>query len=164
MEAQNFWAIMHRTRLRAGDQLYARISTLTDELKTLSVEGLQGFHRQLLDTHRLAYRHDLWAAANIAIGRLGDDSFEHFRNWLISEGEATFSAVISNPDELAKFNIRGVCGQLEPFGYVASDLLIQRGIEGELPCTGEELLGPPIQESEFAERFPRLMAKYVAGY
>lgn len=162
--AKKFWSLINRAKARAGEQVYARISTLADELKHLSNEDLVGFHRELLNAHLQAYRQDLWAAADVAMGDLGDDSFEYFRNWLISEGSETFTAVTTNPDELAKYNLRGTCGQLELFGYVASDLLMQRGIESDLPCTGEDLPGAPIEASEFSERFPRLTAKYVAGY
>lgn len=160
MSAQTFWVIVSRAKMRAGDQLFARISTLHDELKILSNEDLLAFHQQFLDAHLRAYKHDLAAAADLAIGGLTDDSFEYFRNWLISEGEATFNAVVANPDELAGFSLRGICGQLESYGYVAASLLTQRGLAYELPCTGAELPGNPIDVSEYGARFPRLSSKF----
>jgi hypothetical protein len=161
MTDAQFWSLIERAKLRAGGEAFARISTLSDELKQLGNEQLIGFHNALLAAHRMAYRHDLWDVAEVAMGGGSADAFEYFRTWLISEGEHTFNAILSNPDELAAFNLRGLCSQLEAFSYVAADLLEQRGIATQTPCTGDDLPGDSLSRDEFVSRFPKLSKKWL---
>lgn len=68
----------------------------------------------------------VWAAGVLLNGGHGsDDGFLYFRHWLIGQGEAVYTAALSNPDSLAGREIQFVDGvpsaEWELFGAVAED-------------------------------------------
>lgn len=160
MEDTEFWRLVERAKLRAGAQVYARNFTWRDELNALDDSTLHAFHERFLQAHRQAYRADLAAACSLAMGTDSDDAFERFRNWLISDGEKTFTEVLANPDRLAGIHqVRQSADEAGELTFVASDLLMARGVETDFPCTGEALNGNPVPPDQYAERFPKLFAK-----
>ena len=109
-----------------------------------------------------AYRWDLWGAAFVMNGGCSDDGFRHFRDWLISEGEAVYEAALAAPDSLAAVNQDEEFG-LESFGYVAAEVYEQmtdatmprgKAVESASPA------GKEWQEDELPTLFPRLTKKF----
>ena len=43
---------------------------------------------------------DHWGAAYIAMGGCGDDGFDYFKSWIISQGQTAYLAFLENADNL----------------------------------------------------------------
>jgi hypothetical protein len=76
---------------------------------------------------RAAEKGPVWAAGVLLNGGHGsDDGFLYFRHWLIGQGEAVYTAALSNPDFLADREIEFEDGvpstEWELFGAVAEDV------------------------------------------
>ena len=109
----------------------------------------------------------LWAAAYLALGGMGEDSFLDFRSWLISHGRGTFERVLADPDSLVELSWdddENDFGDAEAWSHVATEELEERGLEPDLdtePAQSDPPSGEPFPEEDdawFASRFPRLWA------
>jgi hypothetical protein len=92
-----------------------------------------------------------------------DDGFRHFRDWLISEGEAVYEAALVDPDSLAAL-AQDEGFELEAFGYVAAEVYEQmtdaamprgKSMEPAAPA------GKSWQEDELPALLPRLARKFA---
>jgi hypothetical protein len=50
--------------------------------------------------HRQSYKQDLWAAAFTLLSGCGDDAFDYFRFWLITQGKDIYNQVVQDADSL----------------------------------------------------------------
>jgi hypothetical protein len=162
MDINRFWSIVDRVHGRAGDDLDERISLLKEELSELELEDLAAFQRHYDAQIARANRWDLWGAAYVINGGCSDDGFRYFRDWLISEGRATFEAALVAPESLADLP-KAAAAENELFGYAALEVHEAKGgREIERDMSGE--LGDPAGESwdedDLPELFPRLSKKY----
>jgi hypothetical protein len=179
VDAQRFWSIVDDSRAQAaargGDSVVEQhVATLAQALQTLPDDDVLAFDRQLRAIRAGANRWDLWAAAYLALGGCGDDSFLDFRTWLISHGRDIFERVLADPDALAELSWdeeEDDFGFAEEWGYVPGEVLENRGAEpddadgedDDGPTEADDPTGEPFPEDDnawFAARFPRLWAKY----
>ncbi len=93
-----------------------------------------------------------------------DDRFRHFRDWLISEGEAVYEAALADPQSLADV-AQDEDFELESFGVVAAEAYEQM-TDAPLPrgrsMEPAEPSGRPWAESDLPSLFPRLARRFAA--
>lgn len=131
-------------------------------LNSRSPSDVRAFQNHYSTLHARAYHRDLWGAAYIISGGCSDDGFHYFRDWLISEGQATYEAALADPESLAGLTLPEVC-ENESYGYVAGEVYEElTGSEMDLePHAGpSDPIGDPWDEDELYDRFPVLAAKY----
>jgi hypothetical protein len=105
---------------------------LIKEIGKLSPKEMIGFRlrtdKLLYDT----YTSEMWCAGYIMNGGCSDDSFEYFRNWIISKGKKVYYSAKENPDNLITVvNPEADYYSFEEFWYVALEAFEQK--------TGKEL-------------------------
>lgn len=173
LEEQDFWEIVDDTREAAGGDPEAHADLLVERLTELDPESVTDFARHFESRFGRAYRWDVWGAAWVLLDGAGDDAFENFRCWLISQGRHVFEGTLHDPDALAElledFDPR-TDGEAEEIGYAAFDAYEQ--------LTGDELPGlgleepppeppgvpPDFEDAEaMAAEYPRLWARFRAG-
>jgi hypothetical protein len=163
MDDDRFWALVDAAREAAGDDVEDRVAGLEQALLALEPSELVGFQRKYDELLARAYRWDLWGAAFVIEGGCSDDGFRHFRDWLISEGEAAYDAALADPDSLADLESEPPF-ELEAFGYVAAEVYEQVADE-EMPrgraAEPAEPLGKPWEEDELPAMFPRLARRHA---
>ncbi len=165
MQDQAFWAIIAAARATAGDEMEARVAALTQQLQDLSPETIQAFQNKYDEFINRTDRWDLWGAAYLMNGGCSDDGFRYFRDWLISEGEPTWTAALANPDSLAAVPAQDYF-ELESFGYAAMRVYEaktgqelgrdENAMFGFRPTQGEEW-----EEDDLPTMFPQLAEKYA---
>src|SRR5512145_2855831 len=121
MDIETFWRAVDTARARAGDDTDSRVDELRGQLSGLDADELQQFQNIYDEQIRRSYRWDLWGAADVMNGGCSDDGFRYFRDWLISEGRATFEKALASPESLADLP-KVEFAELESFGYVAMEL------------------------------------------
>lgn len=162
MEEQRFWELVEKT---SG----GGTSSLSGELGQLDDADLRGFADTLQAVQQRAYRWDLWAAGYLALGGLGDDSFQDFRTWLIRQGRSVFERVLADPDSLVELSWdedEEDFAEAERWAYEVVEEWDRRHSE-PLELSGAiddgEPVGEPFPEDDpawNAEHFPRLAARY----
>jgi hypothetical protein len=101
LEAQ-FWELIDISREAAGGDPDRQAEELLKMLDPRSRREIEAFARTYSILHVRAYRRDLWTAAALLTGGMGDDSFSGFRDWLISRGSEFYERALADPDSLAE--------------------------------------------------------------
>jgi hypothetical protein len=96
-----FWSIIESGGPKAREDPERQLITIRKRLNELPPAELEEFHRLFNQKIADAYTWDLWGAAYVINGGCSDDGFAYFRAWLISRGQAVYSAALHNPDSLA---------------------------------------------------------------
>jgi hypothetical protein len=163
MDDSRFWMLVEAAKSQAGANEHARPPGLRAALAALQPDEIQAFQRVYDRMIARANRWDLWGAAYLMNGGCSDDGFRYFRDWLISEGKASYEQALADPDSLAELPVRDEA-ELEPFGYAAMDAYAEHtDRELERDCS-DELAVPEGHEwdvDELPAMFPRLAAKYA---
>ena len=163
MDDDRFWALIEAARDAAGDDVEDRVAGLEQALMGLEPRELIGFQRKYDEHLARACRWELWGAAYVIKGGCSDDAFRHFRDWLVSEGEAVYEAALSDPESLADVDA-GSPFELESFGYVAAEVYEQLADE-EMPrgrsAEPAEPAGKAWEEDDLTGLFPRLARKFA---
>jgi hypothetical protein len=173
MDEVEFWEIVDGTREAAEGDPETHADLLVERLTGLDPQAVADFARHVESRLNRAYRFDVWAAAWVILGGAGDDTFENFRCWLISQGRRVFEGTLHDPDALAEllpadFDARTE-GEAEDIGYAAFDAYEQ--LTGDrLPALG--LPEPPREpegavldfedDTTLAAACPRLWARFRA--
>jgi hypothetical protein len=126
-----FWKIVQESLVNSSDQ-DEQEQFLISRLKKLSSKEIIGFRlrtdKLLYDT----YNSEMWCAGYIMNGGCSDDSFEYFRNWIISKGKTVYYDAKNNPDSLiSQVEEEADIYDFESFWYVALKAFQQK--------TGKEL-------------------------
>jgi hypothetical protein len=124
MDDERFWAFIGAARDAAADDVQDRVSGLEQVLLNHHPDEVSEFQHKYDEMLERAYRWDLRGAATLMNGACSDDGFRHFRDWLISEGEAVYEAALADPDSLAAL-AQDEEFELESFGYVAAEVYEQ---------------------------------------
>jgi hypothetical protein len=160
MDVERFWQIVDAGRVKAGSD--TRVEALRVGLRDLPASELESFQHHYDGQIRRSYRWNLWGAAYVMNGGCSDDGFRYFRDWLISEGRATFEKALENPESLADLD-RVEIAELELFSYVALELHGEKAageLDRDFSTEGAEPVGQPWEEGNLDRLFPRLTAKY----
>jgi hypothetical protein len=103
MDTGQFWELIAGARAQVADP--ADSETVAAQAAALlsasSREEIVAAQRALSGLMAASYRHTLWAAASLINGGCGDDGFEYFRGWLVTQGRAVFERSVADPDTLA---------------------------------------------------------------
>jgi hypothetical protein len=162
MDDERFWAFVEAARDAAGEDVEDRVSGLEQVLLSHLVDEVREFQRKYDELIERANRWDLRGAAWLMNGACSDDGFRHFRDWLISEGEAVYEAALRDPDSLAAV-AQDEDFMLEAFGTVAAEVYEQM-TDAELPRgkdpASELPAGKHWDEAQLPALFPRLARKF----
>jgi hypothetical protein len=101
MDRSTFWHIIEETKQASGEDLDRHMNLLKARLQLLPLQDIQDFQYHFYDLYFASYQAPLWSAVSLAAGGCSDDWFDYFRGWLIAQGKAVFSQVLSHPDALA---------------------------------------------------------------
>lgn len=164
MDDSRFWMLVDAARAQAGANQQARPPALRAALAVLGAAEIQGFQRVYDRMLARANRWDLLGAAYLMNGGCSDDGFRYFRDWLISEGKATYEQALLDPDSLADLPVQDGF-ELESFGYAALDAYAEH-TDKELERDFSDELATPEghewDEDALPGMFPRLAAKYAS--
>ena len=112
MEEDRFWAIIANSKSAASsesellDQLYQR-------LDQLPLSDVVAFNLRSNLLMAASYTSELWCAAYIMNRGCGDDGFEYFRSWLISQGRDIYTAAVESADSL----VEQLDDRVEEYGF-----------------------------------------------
>jgi hypothetical protein len=169
VEVDEFWAVIEHSR-ESGETSSVGLSAslaalLTGRSRDDLIAFAEIFHRQSFRAHR----EDLWAAAEVIAGEMGDSSFIEVRSWLVSLGRQRFERAIQDPDSLADVP-DAWAGDISSFEIYAGAVLDawEQTHEGQLPAhpgldfdfDDPDDRGSP---DDPAAVYPRLVARYGAA-
>ena len=161
MQIENFWDIIEKSKMDAGD-CSTQAENLSQLLSELEPQEIVSFDKHLHEKLVEAYRWDLWAIAYIVNGGASDDGFLYFRGWLLAQGKDYFDAALANPENAAKNAIAGEFNECEDILYVANN--VYREATGDDIKTKivepAEPAGESWEEEEVEEKFPELAEKF----
>jgi len=126
LDEELYWLIIDQS-LRNSHNQDEQAAYLVKAIGQLTPKQMIGFRlrtdKLLYDT----YTSDMWCAAYIMNQGCSDDSFEYFRNWVISRGKAVYYAAKANPDSLiSEVDEEAEMYDFEDFWYVANDAFQQK--------------------------------------
>ncbi|PGK52383.1 molybdenum metabolism regulator [Priestia megaterium] len=98
MKREEFWTFIERMAANE-DPIEWAIATLANH-EDSDIINFQLHVEQLLQE---AFNSDVWGAAYVILGGASEDAFEHFRAWLIFQGENVFYETLRNPEYLATY-------------------------------------------------------------
>ncbi|MFT5733743.1 MAG: hypothetical protein ACI80K_004552 [Paracoccaceae bacterium] len=144
MDQGRFWEVVASARLQAGNDMLQRPSQLKGLLRDLEPLEVAMFHERYSEELERANQPPLRAVADAFIKNCTDANFIAFRDWLISEGQERFNAIVADPSSLPSPRGKEIV-TLEAFGYVAPRVYkskagkpISRAIEDQIAAaTGE---------------------------
>jgi len=121
-----YWKIVQESLDNSNDQ-DEQEQFLIKQLQKLSYKEIIGFRlrtdKLLYDT----YSSEMWCAGYIMNGGCSDDSFEYFRNWVISKGKTVYYDAKHNPDSLiSQVDEELEFYDFESFWYVALEAFQQK--------------------------------------
>lgn len=171
MSDEAFWTIIDTVAPYEADP-GRQLDLLSEQLTTLSPDGIVAFdgafHRQVARANTW----ELWGAGYVAEGGMSDDGCEYFRRWLISKGSAIFERVLASPDDLADLLAADTQGPLEfeEFAYVAGEVWQAKtgqpiaAFHEQSPqaLPGGDPQGEPFEEdsAHLAARYPKLWRRF----
>lgn len=175
-----FWSIIEASRNDAlkgplDGCLERQAYFLEKKLKKLKKEEMREFYSKYNEIKNKLYTWDLWGAALIICGGFcSDDSFDDFRNWIISMGKPVTDLALSQPDDLGPASTHESVEDFRfpEFGYVINEVhnrkmsniisrLFKRECEGfdtnfDLP----EPKGKKWEVEELDHLYPKLTAQW----
>lgn len=114
-----FWKIIERSLTNSHNE-EEQITILVTELEKLTPKEIIGFRLRTDKFLYETYTSEMWCAGYIMNGGCSDDSFEYFRNWVISRGKDVYYSAKENPDNLISEYVEGKdYYDFEEFWYVA---------------------------------------------
>ncbi|SOE03802.1 DUF4240 domain-containing protein [Blastococcus haudaquaticus] len=178
MDVDEFWAIVDASRTRIDaehpeSEIEQQVGALRARLAELAEHQLLAFQRRLHEQTTRANDWLVWAAGYLATGGMSEDAFEHFRLWLVCQGQENFERVVAEPDRLAHLNWDAdgaAFGVGEDVGHLVADVLASHGSKpGDSLVPAVESYWPPGEpfpeedDDWFGHTFPRLSARNAAN-
>jgi hypothetical protein len=159
-----FWNIIEESNIRSGGNFEKQQEILKKLLSQLSPQEIILFDNKFRQLKGEAYDWNLWGAIYIINGGCSDDSFNDFREWVISQGKDFYSKTLNDPETLATYSQSISDIEWEGLGYVPTTVFEE--ITGsEMPPSlmeNQEIKGEEWEENndDLKDRFPKLWAKY----
>lgn len=160
MTKDEFWALIARCRADDADETARAVEDTLTDMPPAEICSFQG---HLQDRMAESYDWRLWGAAYLARGGCSDDSFDYFREWLITQGQATFERILQDPDSLA--DLEADVSETEELLSVAWNAYRRTqkqdmpAVQGELQQPGEPH-GSEWEEDDLPRLFPKIAARY----
>ncbi len=162
MEIAEFWALIEETKLVSNRDSKRQADLLVEMLSQKEISEIINYAEIYHQLENTAYRCDLWDAANIIEGGLGDSGFRDFRAWLIGQGKDIFERTLENPEYLVDIVELGQDIRDEYLLYVAMNAYEAKTGTVEIPAqyTNVNLVGQFASDPQ--TKFPRLHEKFSA--
>lgn len=112
MDENQYWQIIQQSLDKTTSQ-EDQEEYLINRLQKLTPHEMIGFKLRTDKLMQDAYTSEMWCAAYIMNGGCSDDGFEYFLNWVISRGNAVYTAAKQNPDSL----ITQVSGETDSYEF-----------------------------------------------
>ena len=127
----DFWKLIEFTKKQSNNNKEKQIELLTSILKSKSDKEVLNYGKIYECLYSKSATEQLWALIYTMNGGCGDDSFDYYRSWLISEGKEKFYDLLSDPEILTKkySSKNELIGFLEDFNYIYSDVTESRNKE-----------------------------------
>ena len=140
MITQNqFWPLIECVNAAVG---HADKPTVLQETKAqlsqLSAQEILEWYKRYDSLIKKADRVDLWRACADCGIHASNDGFYYFRAWLISQGEAVYTAVLEDPEKLSMYVSDPENASFEGYNYVTWDIYAQKSCEEALGRGGLE--------------------------
>ena len=120
MDREQFWTLVEAARMVSGGDCQAQAGHLVAALAQRSVDEVLAWDQIRHELLAESYRWELWGAAYLINGGCGDDGFDYFLGWLLSQGRAIWEAAVADPDSLAAHpevrSRRPLCAMERPAG------------------------------------------------
>lgn len=161
MDESLFWGVIARAG-KAGDSVGERVEALARELERFGGAAIRQFQKILWRKMDGAYTWDVWALAYAAQQGCSDDSFEAFRAWLILSGRRVYETALRDVTKAMKDVPPGLSTSAESLWSAAPLAYLARTGKAMTEEWRKEaqLKGKRWEESEFAQRYPKLVAHY----
>lgn len=155
MDTAAFWKTLESARSRSGEFL----ANLETELQSLKPDELVGFQDALESRMGESYLAALWDVAERMNGGASEEGFDHFRAWLIAQGQEVFERALRDHDSLASLGIKRGAAKLEDLLFVAGSVYADKTGRGDffdrITREARELEGVRcVNAREFTARFP----------
>ncbi len=166
MNENQFWELIEAASKRARGDSGEFLDLVAGSVKGFGAEGVKQFDQHLGACMKRAYTWPLWGAAYIMCGGCSDDGFDYWRQWLISQGRAIWSAAVANPESLANADLRfgeEDDWQLEGLTYIAPEVyaeLAKAELESAVTTVGDPT-GTRWKEEDLDALFPELTAAFT---
>ena len=175
LDEATFWKLIETARVDSGGDIQRQYELLVDRLAAMPIAYILMFSDIFDKIRGMAYRRELWAAANIVIGGCSDDGFIDFRAWLIAQGEQVFHDALRDPEtlvDLVPIVSDGVLSYadavFERMNYVAKRAYETKTRE-KMPFFPRihpwpELTGKQWDDETAERMYPKLVAKFGGNY
>jgi hypothetical protein len=162
MGDNEFWTIVAAAKQAAGRKVEARPEALLVELSALESKKIEQFQAAYDNFLIESKTWNLWGAAYLMNGGCAEECFRYFRDWLISEGKATFSSALRNPEWLSGVAKRDSY-ELEAYGLSAAKAFNGRTgstIRTNPAVADKDPAGTEWQEDDLPKLLPRIALKF----
>jgi hypothetical protein len=102
MTLEQFWHIIEMTKLIAVKDGFQQKDILIQILCQYPIADILDFDYLHETAIRRANTSHLWAVSCVVHDGCSDDCFDHFRSWLIAQGQKTFELALEFPDSLVE--------------------------------------------------------------
>jgi hypothetical protein len=100
MTEQEYWFIIDKVRLVAGNSFELYEQLLRDELAQKSEDEIEAFDLISLSLFSAAYKWEMVDAAKDLAGHCSDDGLVDFIGWIISRGRSVYYNALESPSSL----------------------------------------------------------------
>jgi hypothetical protein len=165
MNEHQFWELIEAGKRAHGDS-GEFLDLVAGSVKGFGADGAKQFDEHIAQCMKRAYSWRLWGAAYIMCGGCSDDGFEYWRQWLIGQGRAIWSAAIADPESLADAELRfgeDDGWQLEGLSYIAPEVYAEltKTQLDSVVTTGGDPAGTRWKEEDLDALFPELAAAFT---
>ncbi|NOU29006.1 MAG: DUF4240 domain-containing protein [Polyangiaceae bacterium] len=165
MNEDTFWALVEEARTQAKGRDAALPDALSAILRERKPDEIVAFQVAFEARMREANLAPLWNAAHLMNKGTSEESFEHFRGWLIGQGRAVYEGARVDADRLADVDVKRGKALLDDLLFAAGTAYNERtgatDFFDRIPKEDQALEGLPFtREEELKEKLPRLYAKF----
>jgi hypothetical protein len=100
MDETDFWELIDEARDEAEGDPVEQAELVVEALLGRTPDEVLDFARLFESRWLRAWRQELWGAADLLMGGLGEDAFDRFCCWLIAQGRDVLEGAIADPDTL----------------------------------------------------------------
>jgi hypothetical protein len=165
MDRSVFWGVIEDARAKSDGHGERLVEIVRSRLSRMPAAEIVAFRTIMDELLAESYTWELWAAAYLINGGCGDDGFDYFRAWLITQGERIFTGVVRDPETLADYPDEFPEDvECEAFMYAAGQAYEEQTgqeIYSRLPDTASltEPRGTRWEEEDVESVLPRLAAR-----
>ncbi|MBU2669741.1 DUF4240 domain-containing protein [Actinoplanes bogorensis] len=174
MRTDDFWAVISRATAERPASPAEVARRAVADLATRDPDEIVAWGRHLDKVMAASGTQDLWAAAYLINGGVGEDGFDSFRGWLIAHGREAVARSVKAPDSLADVAVikaaadTGAVFEAEEVLSIAAEAYAE-ATGSPLPEGDRPVIRPDVaelwdfdNEEEMHRRLPKLSALFLA--